>query len=257
MIELVNSVAGKIKVVAIIASLATLALVLSPAFSSLSFSGRSDSSLDANNLIEEEVIEPDTTVVENVSAEDLVACTAVNKRIGSILGAVDGKVDDKKLASDTLLAEYCARPPLIHEIGAADHAPMSLVAYACDASSGRIGTPALQDSLSDHKTIYCDGARKLIINETQTFLQSIEDFRTEYLPLFQAGFEETEDGTNVIDEDAMPYVNVTSIEIALDEATDSLEQTLVMVDENEYYSATKSFDNASKKFIAIFQQESD
>lgn len=245
---------------AIIGSLAALALVLSPAFSALSVPGTSTNrESGANSLIQDEVIEQDTTVVENISNDDLAACTSVNKRIDGILGVVDGQVDDRKVASDTLIAEYCARPVLIHEIASSDHASMSLVAYACDASSGRIGTAAMQDSLSDHNQIYCDSARELIVNETNTFLQSVKEFRTEYLPLFEAGFEdESEDSDNVIDnEDTAPYFNTTSIEITLDEATQSLEQTLALLDSDEYYSAAKSFDNASKKFIALFQQESE
>src|SRR5262245_16372210 len=142
---------GKIKIVAIIGSLAALALVLSPTFSVLQVPG---SNSKANSLLQEEEIPVDTTVVGHVSSEDLYTCGLVNDSIDEILGVVNSTVDDRKIASDKLLAEYCNRPILIHEIASTDYQGLSLVAYACDASSGKIGTPAMKDSLSDYKKIY-------------------------------------------------------------------------------------------------------
>jgi hypothetical protein len=254
---LAKAATGKIKVIAIIASLAALALVLSPTFSELSLPGGTRSpTTGASSLLQDEVIEEDNTVVEDVSAEDLASCTAINNRVDRILGVVDGEVNERKVASDTLLAEYCSRPVLIHEIAGTDHAPMSLVAYACDASSGRIGTAAMQDSLSDHALLYCDSARVLIANETNTFMQTVEQFRSEYLPLLELGQEETEDSPATdgdIDDDTNPAFNATAIDATLDEVALTLEDTLTLLDEGEYYAAAKSFDIASKKFIGMFQ----
>jgi hypothetical protein len=252
---LANAATGKVKVIAIIGSLAALALVLSPTFSELSLPIGSKGSSTANSLIQDEVIPEDTTVVEDVSSEDLATCTAINKRIDSILGVTEGKVDGRKVASDTLIAEYCARPTLIREIAITDNAPMSLVAYACDASSGRIGSAALQDSLSDQNQLYCQSARITIVNETNTFMQSVEEFRTEYLPMLELAQEESEsdDTTGIESDETNVAYNVTAIEATLDEVTLALQDTLVLVDEGEYYAASKSFDVASKKFIGMFQ----
>jgi len=240
---------GSLKIVGIIASLTALALVLSPTFSLLQVAGRDNSVNDATFL-------NDDTVIENVSKEDLAACSSLNVRVDEILAVINGTVDERKLASDTLIAEFCSRPVLIHEIMSADSKGLSLVAYACDASSRKIGTSAIQESLADYKVMYCDSAKKLIINETNTFLESVEQFRMEYLPLFQAGLEDDEN-KNTSNETGSPHFNVTSVNVTLDEITQSLDECLVLVDAGEYYPAAKSFDVASKKFIALFQQESD
>ena len=174
--------AGSFKIVGIIASLTALALVLSPTFSLLQVSGRDNSVNDATFL-------NDDTVIENVSQEDLAACSSLNVRVNEILAVTNGTVDERKLASDTLIAEFCSRPVLIHEIMSADSKGLGLMAYACDASSRKIGTSAIQESLADYKVIYCDSAKKLIVNETNTFLESVEQFRTEYLPVLQTGLE--------------------------------------------------------------------
>lgn len=228
---------GKIKIVGIIASLAALALVLSPALSALQ-SQNGDEGVGQADLFK-----ADTTVVDQVSDQDLAACGSVNESIDEILGVDGNSVNDRKVASDTLIAEFCNRPVLIHEIMSSDQASMSLVAYACDASTERIGTAAMQDSLSEHQQIYCNSAKQVIVNETNTFLQTVEVFRAEYMPLFEG------DG-------ASSYSNTTSIEKTLDEVTQSLEQTLALVDAGEYYPAAQSFDEASKKFIGLFQEES-
>ena len=268
---MINAITGKIKIVGIIASLAALALVLSPTFSLLQIPGKNN---NTDNPVNDATFLNDNTVVENVSDDDLAACSSLNNRVDEIL-ATDGSID-RKLASDTLIAEFCSRPVLIHEIMSADSKALSLVAYACDASNRKIGTLAIQESLADYRVIYCDSARKLIVNETSTFLASVEQFRTEYLPLFQAGLEDsgsentanhtspryansTVDGnsniTSTQDRLASTDFNVTSMEITLDKVTQSLKECLQLVDAGHYYPAAKSFDNASKKFVGLFQEE--
>lgn len=235
--------AGKIKIVGIIASLAALALVLSPTFSLLQSPGADTTGAD--RFPEDADFMEDDTVVEDVSEDDLIACSAVNESVQEILGVVNGTVDNRKVASDKLVAEFCSRPVLIHEITSTDYASLSLVAYACDASSGKIGTAAMKDSLSDHNEIYCDSARKLIVDESEAFLETIEEFRTEYLPVIEASQE---------DEDVESF-NVTNAKITLDRVTELLEESLALVDSGEYYPAATSFDRASKMFLALFKDQ--
>jgi len=264
---LTNKITGKIKIVGIIASLAALAFVLSPTFSLLQIPGKNNS---ADNSVDDAAFLKDDTVVENVGNNDLAACSSLNDRVHQIL-ASNSSMDKRKLASDTLIAEFCSRPVLIHEIMSADSKTLSLVAYACDASSRKIGTSAIQESLADYKAIYCDSARKLIVNETNTFLASVEQFRTKYLPLLQAGLENTGNHTssssqyangavdghsNLTSTQASQDFNATSIEITLDAVTQSLQGCLKLVDAGEYYPAAKSFDNASKQFVGLFQAHS-
>ncbi len=265
---------GKIKIIAIIASLAALAFVLSPTFSIL----EAPSTTGANSLLQDDIIEEDTTVIEHVSDEDLAICGSVNESIDDILGVVNGTVDDRKVASDKLIAEYCSRPVLIHDVASTDYQGLTLVAYACDSSSGRIGSAAMKDSLSAHSNIYCKSAKQIIMNESNTFLETVKQVRTEYLPLFAAGLEDGEDedfntnDTGSLDEnveidtdtesgvtpdDQTSYFNVTAAEIILDEVTRSLEDCIALADAGDYYSAAKSFDIASKKFITLFQGDEE
>jgi hypothetical protein len=281
---LAKQAASKIKIIAIIASLAALALVLSPALSALPVPGAKTTGADSFPADAEFI--PDGTVVEQVSDEDLASCNSVNTSVHEILGARNGTIDSKSIASDKLVAEFCSRPALIHEITGADYRGLSLVAYACDSSSGRIGTAAMKDSLSEHKDLYCSSAKQLIVNESKTFLSTIEQFRTEYLPVLEAGVKDdgdssddnnnqdindvvnstsgdesspgTNDGSTGQEQgDAGSSFNATAVEATLDEATQSLNECLAQVDANNYYAASQSFDNASKKFIAIFQDDGE
>jgi len=280
---LAKQAASKIKIIAIIASLAALALVLSPALSAVPFPGAK--TIGADSFPADAEFIPDDTVVEQVSDEDLASCNSVNTSVHEILGARNGTIDSKSIASDKLVAEFCSRPTLIHEITGADYRGLSLIAYACDSSSGRIGTAAMKDSLSEHKDLYCSSAKQLIVNESKTFLSTIEQFRTEYLPVLEAGVKDDGDGngnnnpdihdvvnstsgdesspgtndgsTGQEQENAGSSFNATAVEATLDEATQSLNECLAQVDANNYYAASQSFDNASKKFIAIFQDDGE
>jgi hypothetical protein len=254
--------AGKIKIIAIIASLAALALVLSPTFSLLQVPGTNKASGTEDSFSDDAVFKPDDTVVEDVSDEDLAACSSLNNNLDNILGVRNDTQDDRKVASDLLLAEFCSRPTLIHEIMSTDYQGMTLAAYACDASAGKIGTEAIQESLSVHSRIYCDSARVLILNESNTFLATVEEFRTTYIPLLEAGYvdeEETDPDSVEGDqtEEAPSNFNATEARMTLDKVEESLEQSIELVHQFEYYEAAKSFDNASKMFIAIFAEEDE
>jgi hypothetical protein len=253
--------AGKIKVVAIIASLAALALVLSPTFSLIPIPGSNAASVKAaaeDSFSDEAVFKPDDTVVEDVSEEDLAACNSLNTSLDNILGVDNSTRNDRKVASDLLLAEFCSRPTLIHEIMSTDYQSLTLVAYACDASAGKIGTEAIQESLSEHYRIYCDSARVLILNESNTFLATVEEFRTTYIPILESGFEDDgpdSSASNGTETEASSNFNATEARAALDKVEESLNHSIELVYQFEYYEAAKSFDNASKIFIAIFAEE--
>jgi hypothetical protein len=247
--------AGKIKIIAIIASLAALALVLSPTFSLIPVPGSNTASggSPADSFSDEAIFKPDDTVADEVSDADLETCNALNTSVDTILGVRNDTQDDRKVASDLLLAEFCSRPTLIHEIASTDYQGLTLVAYACDASVGKIGTDAIQEALGDHSRIYCDGARELILNESNEFLATVEEFRTTYIPLLESGYDEEEAGG----EAAPSNFNGTKARETLDKVEQSLEESIDLVFEFEYYAAAKSFDNASKMFIAMFAAEEE
>lgn len=230
---------GKIKLIAVIASLAALAVVLSPIFSILQIPGTN--AIQGDGFPADASFIPDDTVVEEISQKDLEACSPLSADIDEILGVTNDTVDVRTVASDTLHAEFCSRPVLIDEILTMDNHALSLVAYACDASAGMIGTAAIQDSLTEYSAIYCESANQFIIDETNTFLASIEEFRTSMDEEEEAGI----DSGFFNEETRATLVKVEQ----------SLEECIAQVHESQYYPAAKSFDNASKMFLGIFTEE--
>ena len=265
---MVKVAAGKIKIMAVIASLAALALVLSPTFSLLQVPESNTDSVGspADSFSDEAIFKPDETVAEEVSEADLATCNSLNASLDTILKVRNDTQDSRKVASDLLIAEFCSRPTLIHEIASTDYQGLTLVAYACDASAGKIGTDAIQEALGDHYKIYCDSARELILNESSAFIETVQEFRTTYIPLLESGFEDDEslDDSNTSDNEVIgeeeptappSNFNGTKARETLDKVEQSLEVSIELVYEFEYYAAAKSFDNASKMFIALFAEE--
>jgi len=269
---------GKLKIIAIIASLAGLAIILSPLFPALQSPNTAVKAKGADLLIQNATFIKDDTVVHNINDEDLKSCESVSDSIHDILGVRNDTVDNRKVASDTLLAEFCSRPVLIHEIMASDYKGLTLVSYACDASSGKIGTAALQDSLSEFGQIYCINAKQLILNESATFLATVDQFRTQYLPVLGGDYQsqnysnsnnvssssnksssdrivrnEDNSTSKVGEKIDSSYFNVTTAENTLDKVTEFLNKSIELVNRGEYYEAAKSFDNASKTFIGQFK----
>ena len=230
---------GKIKLIAIIASLTALALVLSPMFSLLQIPGTN--TVQGDGFPADASFIPDDTVVEEISQEDLEACNPLNEDIDEILGVSNVTVDERSVASDTLHAEFCSRPVLIDEIMPMDNDGLTLVAYACDASTGKIGTEAMQDSLEEYSTIYCDSAKHFILDESNTFLASVEEFKTSMDEEEEAGID-----SGIFNEET----RATLVKVE-----QSLEECIAQVHESQFYPAAKSFDNASKMFLAIFTEE--
>jgi hypothetical protein len=207
----------------------------------------------------------DNTVSNQISEQDFTACNSINDSVRNILGIVDenasssnsSSVDERKIASDTLIGEFCNRPVLIHEIMSAGSPSLNLVAYACDATFGKVGTPALKDSLSDHKEIYCNSAKQEIENRTNSFSDTIQQFRTEYLPLLLKANNVTSSSQGNSNGNASSQFNATDAELTLDKVSQVLEQTRSLIKSGEYYSASKSLDNASETFREFFEKNTN
>ena len=83
--------------------------------------------------------------------------------------------------------------------------------------------------------------------------------------MLESGFEDDEslDDSNTSDNEvsgeeestAPSNFNGTKARETLDKVEQSLEESIGLVYEFEYYAAAKSFDNASKMFIALFAEE--
>lgn len=175
---------------------------------------------------------------ENIKeAED---CTAVSGGVNSmILSISDGA--DERLAASVLVDEYCKRTQLVSELSVMNAPATGLVAYGCDAGSGRIGDRKLQQALADYATIYCDSAFVAIFELLEFLPLSIDDFRQ---MLEQEGEVDSEgDGTS---QNATSTANMEEIEAKLQEIEDLANRAKSLLLSDKFYEAAKAYDSASK-----------
>ena len=141
---------------AIIASLAALAIIIVPSFSlppALTNNGNNPNLSQDEEEIEEEI--PD------VSDEDLETCNSWHPAVLGILGGDP----NGSLATDLVIGEFCNRPDLIKEIRASDQPGLSLIAYSCEAVSGQINDSRLAEKVQIYGDLYCSGARNALKSE--------------------------------------------------------------------------------------------
>lgn len=229
-----------IRVVAMVGSLVLLAVILSPISPITLFQGGapSRSITSAGGPIDEAKIAP-----AEVTQEDFTECNSVNDGIQAIV-AGDGSNETSKLAADLLVGEYCNRPELVHEISAAGDPGLNLVAYACDAASHRIGDVALQESLADHTTIYCESARDSINNELESLELAIEGFREDYLAELDAA--EPGDGSVTYD--------IEAIRAETDNVARLAEDSRSLIVDEKYYESARMLDAASSAFDSLLEK---
>jgi hypothetical protein len=82
------------------------------------------------------------------------------------------------VASSLLTGEACNRLPLLHNVSATYDPGTTLVAYGCDAASGKIGDADLQDSLSNYNALYCNAAVLAIQKGSDTLLSNVQSEKT-------------------------------------------------------------------------------
>jgi hypothetical protein len=121
---------------------------------------------------------------------------------------------------------------------------MGLVAYACDAASGKIGDSALRDSLAAHAQIYCDSAFIVIFEESEFMSATIDDYLDELIQQAESDRESSEDPDR-------PASNSTAVDIEeakakLQEASELAKKAKSQARSGQYYVAAKSLDSASK-----------
>ncbi len=154
---------------------------------------------------------------------------------------------EEKLASDLLVGEFCNRQDLVRNMSSAYDPTIILVAYGCDAASGKIGDVPLQDSLSDYEQIYCVPAAETIEFEADSLLESLEDFRTEILPALQTELENQDNvnGTRVI----------LKAESVLDTSIEKTTAAKELLSSGSAYEAAKLLDQATTIFTGLIESE--
>jgi hypothetical protein len=232
---------GKIRVIIIIASLAALAVILSPALSIPGLGPSGNSSVFSEEPINETAIAP-----PEISQEDFALCNSINEDVESIIVEVDESRANatRKIAADLLLGEYCNRPALVQEISGAGHTALSLVAYACDAASGKVGDTQLRDSLIDHKAIYCESADFSINEEASILRDSAEGFRQDFITALKE------------DNSATPEF-IAELEASVDQIARTADSAIALVTTGDYYGAVKQLDEASRAFEDLLKRVED
>src|SRR5439155_13161480 len=180
----------KLRYAGIIASLAALAIILSP-ISPLSIQQQSGSINNANDVL------PKSPQPDDHSDEDLQFCKSVSGTVEHIVGrgpvitreqelrgenitATEPVLSpQQKVASNILVGEMCNRIDLVHEIANTSDPGTSLVAYGCDSASGRIGDAALRNSLEDYQDLYCTSASEAIKIGADSLIEDVQAFKAD------------------------------------------------------------------------------
>lgn len=174
---------------------------------------------------------------------DIRGCDAIERRVNTILVTLGGSTDETRNATNVLVDEYCKRTQLVEEIGAMKSPAIGLVAYGCDAGSGRLGDEGFQQSLRPYATIYCDNAFVTIFEQSESLLAEADDFRDEILVELEGGHgdPEGEAGNN-----ATSTVNLEEVEAKFQEISALANQAKTLLRSDKYYDAAKAYDSATK-----------
>ena len=174
---------------------------------------------------------------------DVQGCDAIERRVNTILVTLGGSTDETRNATNVLVDEYCKRTQLVEEIGAMKNPAIGLVAYGCDAGSGRLGDGGLQQSLRPYATIYCDNAFVAIFEQSESLLTEADDFRDYILGRLEGGQGDPEgNGSN----NATSTVNLEEVEAKFQEISALANQAKSLLRSDKYYDAAKAYDSATK-----------
>lgn len=162
-------------------------------------------------------------------------CSDIRDRIDAYVVFVDGMGtnETKKRAAETLVEEYCQRPDLIQEMGAMENPALGLVAYGCDAGSGKSGDRDFQNAVSMYGQAYCEGAFVAIYDGAEQVSVSAGDYRDQ----LQEENDASGNSTGIMDDQS---------NTRLQEISGLAKEAKSLLDSGQYYSAAKALDSASK-----------
>ena len=166
-------------------------------------------------------------------------CTDVKSRVYAVvyddLGGAEATA-----ASDLLVNEYCQRPDLIEEIGTMQSQGIGVVAYGCEASLGKLGDDALQQSLGKYSDIYCQSAFFAIYEAAQDVLVSSGDLLADLEAREQSG------GDPEIGVRNMTYAEINESRATLLEISNNAKQAMSLAETQRYYESAISLDSSFK-----------
>jgi hypothetical protein len=151
----------------------------------------------------------------------------------------------EKNATDILILEYCNRPELVHSMSSAYDPSLKLVAYACEAASGKSGDDELRNSLEGHRDIYCSSAVNTIEYEAVSWAESIDSFRNVLIPATREELLNDRNATALIDE-------ADSIS---ERARNSSQSAQLLLDSGLVYDAAIALDSGIGAFDDLIERE--
>ena len=151
----------------------------------------------------------------------------------------------ERLAVVTLLDVYCNRPELVQSLSAAYDPALKLVAYGCDAASGKIGDKATQDAAAAHKEIYCPSATKTIEYEVVRWTDTINGFKTEVIDVAREQLSGDRNSIILVDE----------ADSIADDAKKSVQSAKLLLDSGLVYDAANALDSGIDSFTSLIERE--
>ncbi len=178
---------------------------------------------------------PDDGSTPDGNTPTVESCDTVSGPVRSILASIEGiETEETRNASASLVDEYCQREQLVQEITAMARPAAGLVAYGCDAGSGRLGDDELQQALQGHAAIYCDNAFVTIFEDSEFLIVEVDDLRED----LRTELEENDNSTSTMD--------MEEVEAKLQEVADLANKAKSLLRSDRYYEAAKAYDTGSK-----------
>ena len=122
---------------------------------------------------------------------------------------------------------------------------INLVAFGCDAASGKLGDAAFQDSIADYQEIYCSSAIETIEYEAASWADSIELFRSEVIPAARETYSANQTLLALIDEAELILLN----------ASESVFDAQELVSSDYVYESAEALDRGISLFTALIDRE--
>ena len=204
----------------------------------------------------DEVPDPEPEITD----QEYATCISLDSSVDDLLGAesttngTEINDDDKRIASDLLVGEYCTRSELIKEISDSDNPGVSLVAFACNSAQNKTGDLIMNESLEPYGPIYCTSAKTAILAEIDLLLEDVESFRIDILPALKEEEQEQSMNNSSVQANGTSLSMTEQMEVMLDEIISDLESAQSIIDTDTYASA-KLLDKALKDFAEVLLLE--
>jgi hypothetical protein len=156
--------------------------------------------------------------------------------------------DEEKLASNSLVGEFCNRPDLVRNVSSAYDPAIVLVAYGCDAGLGKIGDPGIQASLDPFDQYYCTPVAEAIDLDAASLIDDAQSFKEDTIPELrgQLALEGNAGNSTAVLQNA---------ESIVDKTLEKANTVRGMLFSGSVYDAAKELDDASTMYSGMLASE--